>query len=58
MAKQKLLEEKIRNASKDGRITCAVLRKLSEETGTSYALAGKIADKLDIRIKSCDLGCF
>jgi len=58
MTKQKLLEEKIRNASKDNRITCAVLRKIAEENGISYALAGKTADKLNIRIKSCDLGCF
>jgi hypothetical protein len=58
MSKKKLLEEQILKASGDGRITCALLRKIAEERGVSYKLAGKTADRLNIKIKNCDLGCF
>ena len=58
MSKQKLLAEQVLKAAKDGKITCARLRKIAEETGVSYKAAGKIADELNIRIKNCDLGCF
>lgn len=58
MSKQQLFEEKVLRASRDGRITCALLRRIAQENGVSYKQAGKTADKLKIRIKSCDLGCF
>lgn len=58
MSKQKLLEEQVLKAAKDGRITCARLRKIAEETGVSCKLAGKTADRLKIKISNCDLGCF
>ena len=48
----------VREAATDGRITCARLRRLAEELDIPYHLAGKAADDLGIRVKSCDLGCF
>jgi hypothetical protein len=58
MSKKETLEERIRKSAKDGEITCALIRKIAEETGTSYQSAGKAADELKIKIKNCDLGCF
>ncbi len=57
-SKRKALESHIIKTSSGGKITCARLRKIAEETGVSYKAAGKIADKLKIKIKDCDLGCF
>lgn len=58
MSKNKLLEDRIKKAAREGKISCALLRKIAEETGTTYKLAGKTADRLEIKIKKCDLGCF
>lgn len=57
-SKRKLLESHIIKAAPGGKITCARLRKIAENSGVSYRLAGKVADDLNIRIKNCDLGCF
>jgi hypothetical protein len=45
-------------AGDDGRVTCAVLRKLAEDSGVAYKVAGAAADAADVRVKNCDLGCF
>ncbi len=42
----------------EGGVTCPVLRKLAEEKGVPYSVAGAAADAAGIRIRSCDLGCF
>ncbi len=52
------IEEKIVNAAKDGRISCSQIRKLAEEAGISYKEAGECADRLKIKIRNCELGCF
>ncbi len=52
------MEEQIRKAAKEGSITCSALRRIAEETGVSYELAGTVTDDLKIKIKSCELGCF
>jgi len=58
MSKEKLLEELIQKKAKEGRISCAMLRKIAEEAGVPYKKAGETADELKIRVKQCDLGCF
>ena len=50
--------KRIRNISKDGKITCAQARKLAEDLGISYSDVGEAADQLKIKIHSCQLGCF
>ena len=42
----------------DGKITCPVLRKLAEDSGVPYKVAGAAADGAGVRVKNCDLGCF
>jgi len=58
MPEKKVLEQSIKKAAKDGRISCAVLRKIAEKHNVSYKSAGRLADELNIRIKNCGLGCF
>lgn len=58
MGPTKELVQAVRDKAVDGRITCPVLRKLAEETGVPYKVAGEAADEAGVRIKGCDLGCF
>ncbi len=44
--------------AKDGRITCAVLRRFAEDQGVTYRVAGAAADAAGIRVNNCELGCF
>ena len=54
---QELLDA-VRAKAVDGRVTCAVLRKLAEDTGVPYAVAGAAADRARVRVRDCELGCF
>jgi LAO/AO transport system kinase len=58
MSKKKQLEDLIRKKAREGRINCSLLRKIAEEAGVSYRLAGNAADNLKIKIRKCDFGCF
>lgn len=42
----------------DGKIACAMLRKLAEDHEVPYNVAGAAADDLGIRVRDCGLGCF
>lgn len=42
----------------DDHITCAVLRKVAEDQGVPYRVAGAAADAAGVKVKNCDLGCF
>ncbi|NWF51560.1 MAG: hypothetical protein HXY47_00560 [Nitrospirae bacterium] len=55
--KDKILEE-IKKKAKDGKLQCAVARKIAEELGVSYKVVGEAADDLHIKITNCQLGCF
>jgi len=52
------LLDAVRAKAVDGRVTCAVLRKLAEDTGVPYAVAGAAADMAGVRVRDCELGCF
>lgn len=58
MNKKKIVEERIRDSVSDGKISCTELRKIAEEADASYRLAGRVADKLNVKIIKCELGCF
>lgn len=53
-----LLDAVKAKAGDDGRITCPVLRRLAEDAGVAYKVAGAAADAAGVRVKNCDLGCF
>lgn len=42
----------------NGKLACAVARKLAEDLGIPYAEVGAAADALGIKIDHCQLGCF
>lgn len=52
------LTEQVLAKATDGRINCETLRKLAEDTGVSYKVAGAAADLAAIRVVNCGLGCF
>lgn len=52
------LIEAVRDKASDGRVTCAVLRKLAEDSQVPYKVAGAAANEAGLRIANCDLGCF
>ena len=58
MNKKKIVEERIKDSAADGKIACSQLREIAEEVDTSYKMAGRIADRLKIKIVQCELGCF
>jgi hypothetical protein len=50
--------EAVRGKATEGRITCPVLRKLAEDQGVPYKVAGTAADLAGIKVHNCDLDCF
>jgi hypothetical protein len=50
--------EAVRAKAHDGKVTCPVLRKLAEDSGVPYKVAGAAADSVGIKVHNCDLGCF
>jgi hypothetical protein len=55
--KKELREEMLKKAV-DGKLPCAVARKLAEELDLPYREVGAAANELGIKIKDCQLGCF
>jgi hypothetical protein len=58
MSKTELLEARIKEASVDKVITCYSIRKIAEEENATYSEAGDAANRLGIKIRECELGCF
>lgn len=52
------IEKKLRENSKDGKITCAQARGIAEELNVPYIEVGRAANELKIKIRKCELGCF
>ncbi len=55
---QKELEDRLHKASRENRVPCASALQIAKSLGISAAEVGKTANKLEIRIKKCQLGCF
>ncbi len=52
------VEEAVRAAAEDGRLTCVQARKISEDLDVSMRKVGKACDELKIKLYACELGCF
>ena len=52
------LEEKLKSSLVNGRLPCPVAFKIAEDMGVSLKEIGETANKLEIKISSCQLGCF
>jgi len=55
---EKMLEEKIRASLVNGKLPCAVAFKIAEELKVNPRKVGDMANRLKIKIASCQLGCF
>jgi len=58
----KLTEEKIvsklKEAAKEGKISCAMAQKIAIENKVSMKQVGDLLNQLKIKITQCQLGCF
>ena len=52
------LANRLLKASHEKRIPCASAMDIAKSLGIPLAEVGRTADKLKIRIKKCQLGCF
>ena len=52
------VKEAVLKAAQDGKISCTAARKIAAELKVAPRVVGEAADKLDIKIKACELGCF
>lgn len=50
--------EAVKQAAKDGRLSCTAARKLAEELKVPPRIVGEACNALKIKIKACELGCF
>ncbi len=55
---EKMLEEEMKASLVNGKLPCAVAFKIAAKNKVSTRTIGDIANKLKIKISSCQLGCF
>ncbi|MBO8169258.1 MAG: hypothetical protein H0Z35_08750 [Thermoanaerobacteraceae bacterium] len=55
---KKDVEKIVAEAAENGRLSCARAHELAKEHGISLKEIGEAADKLQIKIFACQLGCF
>ena len=55
---EQLLEEEFKASLVDGRLPCAVAFKISRKLKVSPRKVGDMANRLNVKISSCQLGCF
>ncbi|HEY96527.1 MAG TPA: hypothetical protein G4O15_16495 [Dehalococcoidia bacterium] len=55
---EKKLEETIRASLVNGKLPCPVAFKISKDLDVSTKAIGEMANKLEIKIANCQLGCF
>ena len=56
--KKTILKKKIVAASREGRLRCPSAMAIANSLGINSKEVGEVADELDIKIASCQLGCF
>lgn len=55
---RKVIVEKLKEMSNQGRITCAEARQLAEDLKIEKSEIGKACDEAGVKISACELGCF
>lgn len=55
---EKELRELILTKQVDGTISCSTALHIAEKAGTSAMKIGRLLNDMNIKIKSCQLGCF
>ncbi|MBU1209030.1 MAG: hypothetical protein KKH04_19255 [Proteobacteria bacterium] len=56
--KEEEIAAKLKEAAKDGKISCAVAQKIANENKVPMKQVGDLLNKLKIKIAQCQLGCF
>ena len=54
----KRLEEKIKELSLDGKLSCQDALQVAKELDCEPGEVGRVCDELKIKIFNCSLGCF
>ena len=54
----KELDEKIRASLVNGKLPCAVAFKIANQLNVGTKEVGEACNKLNLKISSCQLGCF
>ncbi len=52
------IRELIMSKQSDGRISCRQAFRVAEEAGVSTLEVGRLLNEMEIKIHSCQLGCF
>lgn len=52
------LDKKILDSLVDGKLPCAVAFKIARELKTAPKEVGEACNRLKIKVRSCQLGCF
>ena len=55
---KEVLKEAVKNAAREGRLTCEKAHELGKELGVTLQEIGAVCNELQIKIKTCQLGCF
>jgi len=55
---ERILEEELKASLVDGRLLCAVAFKISRKLKVSPRKVGDMANRLNVKISNCQLGCF
>ena len=55
---ENLLVLRLMEESKEGGIACTAALRLAEEIGVPPRALGDVANRLGIKIRACQLGCF
>ncbi len=56
--KEEEIAAKLKEAAKDGKISCALAQKIASENKISMKQVGNLLNKMKIKIAQCQLGCF
>ncbi len=58
MLEEEEIAGKLREAAKEGKITCAMAQKIAIENKVSMKRVGDLLNQMKIKITQCQLGCF
>ena len=56
--KEEEIAAKLKEAAKDGKISCAMAQKIAIENKIPMNQVGNLLNKMKIKIAQCQLGCF
>ena len=55
---ERMLKEELKASLVDGKLPCAVAFKISQKLKVSPQKVGDMANKINVRVSTCQLGCF